>query len=1050
MIRRVSKYTMYVLLLVLFLSFALAGLLAVRLHMAPINLTKFLPYVENRLVFYNYALEMDDLVMSYDGRLVVSGSNVRVVHKDTRDGVLNLEQTTLRFSNSNLLRAKFVPREVYAKGLRLTAELSETELKIGDSYTLPLSGDSKEIQVNVPLVAFMEEMHGHVSLSGWQNFDIEDAQIQFKDARKDVAWAFTDAHIRLESDFEAFTGELAGVVKRSGASEHVPLSVNMSHIWGEKTLKLESSFDELSGDLLRGYIPAHFNEMVKSRISGKVSTLWNDITLFDGLRVMIQAPETTLSLPRVFAEPLTLASISLDGEVSVNRFGRLSINNLEAVDPAGVVFTASGDVSKFLSEDPVLDISLKVSDADLKTMLSYVPDTVSPNGIKWVNEHLNMDAKVKNFLLTFAPSAPMPFCAEECGIELQFDFEGLKVSGIKTLPEATGLNGRFNLGNNEIRVTAPRGMMSAQAATGIVVVLDELFSTKESYVNVSLQAAGPADEVVSQVKALVPDSKVPDLKGSHVSDVKLKISTRKEHADDITYDVSSTLSDLSFNIPGEDVVLKTDAAFFNGKNGYSYFKSDEADIDGMPVSMVWYQEKKGSDQHQTMELSGTQVPEKLLKGIAEEYVSAKGRIPFTLKLMQKNDDAQRFWVSSDLMKNTLDFKVLSWKKGAGERLFVKAEGVLSKGKDIQIRAIDVSGEHAMVKGKASLNLADKNALPHFSFERLQLGDNNNLTSLQFDGVSFKAKGSSLDIRNLLVKKNAAGKSAQEAKPDSVFDIANFTADVEFEKLILAGGNAWTNVKGQAHKQGKYWRDAELNGLIEGGDDVTVIYDDNTAENKGVFSKKLQVSSTRAGMFFRSLGMYEHMRGGSARVTGYFTEDMSRARGHFAFNDVRVVNAPLLVKLISFLSLEELLSSQSGIKFSEVKGEFRYKDDNLAFPILTASGPSIGLRAVAATHLKEKALAVRGQMIPAEGLNKVVSSIPLVGTILTGSQEGLSVANFSIIGPMANPSVSSNPLSLLTPGLVKDFFSGLMGSDSNSVETVQKDLNNYLKKQRGNK
>ena len=87
------------------------------------------------------------------------------------------------------------------------------------------------------------------------------------------------------------------------------------------------------------------------------------------------------------------------------------------------------------------------------------------------------------------------------------------------------------------------------------------------------------------------------------------------------------------------------------------------------------------------------------------------------------------------------------------------------------------------------------------------------------------------------------------------------------------------------------------------------------------------------------------------------------------------------------------------------------------------------------------------MIPAEGLNQVVSKIPLIGTILTGSQEGLSVANFSILGSFKDPSVSVNPLSLITPGLLKDFFSGIMGDDSGSVDGARGDLREFIHKRR---
>ncbi|MEC9290970.1 MAG: AsmA-like C-terminal domain-containing protein [Pseudomonadota bacterium] len=1036
MIKKLSKYTLMLCLCALGLFIAVSAIVAIRLQMAPITLTHLLPYVEKRLEFYKYAVEMQDLTMSYDGRLVISGNNVKLVDKKSREGLVNLESATLRFSNSNLLRLKFVPREVHAKGLKVATELTETEVKIGDKHSFPLQKGQGDVQVNLPLVAMLESMHKDVSLSGWQKFEIEDAQIQFKDSVKGVSWAFTDLSIFLDSDFDNISARLAGLVKRSGITEELPLSLNLSHNWGEKNLNVKAEFSELSGDIVKGYIPNHLTDMVKSRLSGQVETDWNDITLFDGLKVKLQAPETVVTIPKVFSQSLMFNSIDLDGEFSVNRFGRLTLNKLTAVDPEGVTFTATGDVSKVLSEDPQLDIALRVSDADLGTVLEYVPDNVSPNGIKWVNEHLNMDAKVKDFLLTFKPAAPMPFCGVDCGFEIQFNYSGLNVSGIKTLPPATGLAGKFFLGQNEIRVSSKYGSLSNQSASNIKVRLDELFSTGETFVYIDTEATGPAAEVVRHIKEMVPDSKIPPLEGNHTSHVKLKMSTRKEKQDDIRYDVSSTLTDLKLVIPEGKRSLKTEKAEFNGRNGYSYFKSEAAVLEDMPVSLVWSLEKKGEDEHQVLELKGEETPEVLLKDVPETIAGIEGVVPFTLKMMQKNKEPQNIWVESTLNNNVVDLKLFNWKKEAGVPLFAKAKGVFEQGKSVKLSSLQVTGDGVDVQGTVSKDLRDKEGIPHFNASVFHVGERNHLKNFSFDGQNLVVKGRSLDVRNLLKKSENKEKSPLE-------DIVDFTADIHVDDAFLAEGQLWNFVRGTVKKKGENWDRADVSAQINGTPVQMSLKDTENPQVKQ--AKHIKVDTEHAGMFLRSLGIYDKMRGGRLSLNAHFNESFTEGQGHVNLNDVRIVKAPLLVKLISFFSLEELLSSQSGIKFGEAYGEFVYKDHFLNINRIKMSGPSIGLRALASVHVKENVLAARGQMIPAEGLNKAVSNIPLIGTILTGSQEGVSVANFSIIGSMKDPSVSVNPLSLLTPGLVKDFFSGLMGDDGESVESVQNDLKKYLEK-----
>ena len=54
----------------------------------------------------------------------------------------------------------------------------------------------------------------------------------------------------------------------------------------------------------------------------------------------------------------------------------------------------------------------------------------------------------------------------------------------------------------------------------------------------------------------------------------------------------------------------------------------------------------------------------------------------------------------------------------------------------------------------------------------------------------------------------------------------------------------------------------------------------------------------------------------------------------------------------------------------------------------------------------------------DGLNKVIGSIPIVGDILTGGSGGVFAATYSVKGPSENPEISANPLSVLTPGILR--------------------------------
>ena len=62
------------------------------------------------------------------------------------------------------------------------------------------------------------------------------------------------------------------------------------------------------------------------------------------------------------------------------------------------------------------------------------------------------------------------------------------------------------------------------------------------------------------------------------------------------------------------------------------------------------------------------------------------------------------------------------------------------------------------------------------------------------------------------------------------------------------------------------------------------------------------------------------------------------------------------------------------------------------------------------------------MVPAYGVNNVLRQIPLFGPLLTGGEgEGLFAVIYDAKGPLSDPQVSANPLSLLTPGFLRALF-----------------------------
>jgi hypothetical protein len=84
----------------------------------------------------------------------------------------------------------------------------------------------------------------------------------------------------------------------------------------------------------------------------------------------------------------------------------------------------------------------------------------------------------------------------------------------------------------------------------------------------------------------------------------------------------------------------------------------------------------------------------------------------------------------------------------------------------------------------------------------------------------------------------------------------------------------------------------------------------------------------------------------------------------------------------------------------------------------AIGPAISILMEGYVE-SDKLVSLRGTLIPATTLNKVIGSIPFLGNILVGKKtgEGVFGVSFKIKGPPEKLETSVNPIKTLTPRFI---------------------------------
>jgi len=113
----------------------------------------------------------------------------------------------------------------------------------------------------------------------------------------------------------------------------------------------------------------------------------------------------------------------------------------------------------------------------------------------------------------------------------------------------------------------------------------------------------------------------------------------------------------------------------------------------------------------------------------------------------------------------------------------------------------------------------------------------------------------------------------------------------------------------------------------------------------------------------------------------------------------------------------------GIGFSALDAQMSYANDQLVFTEGRMAGPSLGLTGAGSYNIARDNLDVDGVVAPSPGLNlSMLGEIPVIGDLLVSRRgEGVFGMTYSINGRAAEPRVGVNPVSALTPGILRRIF-----------------------------
>jgi uncharacterized protein YhdP len=129
-------------------------------------------------------------------------------------------------------------------------------------------------------------------------------------------------------------------------------------------------------------------------------------------------------------------------------------------------------------------------------------------------------------------------------------------------------------------------------------------------------------------------------------------------------------------------------------------------------------------------------------------------------------------------------------------------------------------------------------------------------------------------------------------------------------------------------------------------------------------------------------------------------------------------------------------SGSGLEFNQLIAPFTWEKGVLTLRNARTAGSSLGITASGRIDTNNDTVQISGVIVPAYVINSLIGNIPLLGPLITGGQgSGLFAINYAVEGPVAQPRVSTNPLSVVAPGFLRGIF-GAGSADDDTLEKAQ--------------
>lgn len=660
-------------------------------------------------------------------------------------------------------------------------------------------------------------------------------------------------------------------------------------------------------------------------------------------------------------------------------------------------------------------LSVKVDKVQARDLPLIWPPQLLPATRQWIATHITAgSAQNADFTFNLAAQGDLSHLQIK-NIQGGFQINGLSVVWLEGAPPLTDMNGQFSMR------TADTGIITATSGdvAGIRVENGSLALTGLTAENqaglLKMSLAGPVQTILPVLAAPplnllghVP-AEVEKATGNAQANLMVHIPFEDNLTEsDITLQMQAVLTDLRVPTPLAGVAY-TKGRMVIISNGHQLSATAQADFGGLPANLTMKQDLSSPNGDTQLTMTGEAGP--LLwqaLGFNTPYTTLQGNAPFTFTVSGPTDSEQQAALTLNLTPTRLLLPALGWSKSPGQPAKLEASLSLRGQQLVALQSVEIQAPHLTILGRGTGN--------RFSLEQVKIGRSQMSGTLirpSKPGTAWilRISGATLDLRlKALTSSNLPTNTPNDAfatkfpwQADLTF-AAVYTAPPPAPSLLAvnlqAAGNGSTLTTATASAQG-----------------VSAVV---TPQPDG--QHRLFLQGDDAGKLLDILGVYSGIRGGTLNLSAIYGN--GPVQGVLKLDDIRLLHAPGFVKILQAATLYGIAEAASGpgLLLNHTVIPFTLNQTLLTLHGADSYSEALGFTADGTINISHNTCDLETTIIPAYALNSFLGKIPLIGHLFTAEKGGgLFAMRAHVQGPLNDPDVSVNPLSVLTPGFLRGIF-----------------------------